>query len=143
MSYADLYQAIPASLAVRGHKPVRATLGLFWSNLRPSEIACAIRAGDNYETWNVGRATFIAANQEWARGAWLGGGWFACCYAGDRIMLGFRPPRQTQAVVIAPATPVAEFIDHTTRLVPPGQPEEDINIERLDAALERILGGQQ
>lgn len=140
MSYADLYQAIPATITVRGHRAHEATLALFWSNLRPCEINVTIRSGDTHQTWSVGRSLFIASHEEWCAGAWMGAGIFAVCYTGNKIMLGFRPPGVANAVVIAPQQAVWDYIQHTMALVPPGDPESEITIQRLDEELARILG---
>lgn len=141
--YKDLYYATSGTLCARGSKAVRATAGFFWANSRPSEISINVRAGEDHEVWTVGRNLFIAAGLDWYRGAWTGGGDFGFCYAGERAMLAFKPthlPKSNHAIVIIPAAPLEDFIQHTAAIVEPGEQESLINMESLDAALERILG---
>lgn len=141
-TFADLYSAIPASICRKGGHPVRATLGLYWVNTRPAELVVTVRAGEDYEAWVVGRSLFTAAHEEWARGSWLGAGHFSVCYAGDKAMLGFRPPRHPGSVLIAEARPVASFIEHSCALVPQGVPESQVTLKAVDEALRRIFRAQ-
>lgn len=143
--YKDLYMTTPGTLCQRGLKATRATIGVFWRNDGPSEISVDVRAGESYEIWSFGRSLFIAAAQDWARGAWIGGGDVGVCYAGDRIMLAFKPTdRPAQHVIlIAPAAIFEDFIQHTEALVPTGDPEWSINMEHVDRAIEEILGSDR
>lgn len=145
MTYKDLYTTTSGTLCQRGAKTVRATIGMFWRNNDPSSVSINVRAGESHEVWTVGRSLFIAAGLDWYRGAWAGGGDFGVCYAGDRVMLAFKPtdrPRE-HVIVIAPAAPFEDFIQHTVALVEPGDPECAINMEHVDKAIERILGADR
>lgn len=119
------------------------TLELDWTNRIPSQIALTVRAGDNQETWKVGRSLFITAALDWYRGAWAGGGDFALCYPKihHQAMLAFKPTDRPaeRAIVVVPAWNIEDFITHTTTIVAPGEAEYAINLSALDTALGRIL----
>lgn len=146
-TYADLCQTFRCSILSPDARPTPGHLTVFWCNSRPAELSLGIRP-DGLETpeyWNVARSLFIAAALDFHRGAWAGGGDFAICYGRfDRLMLSFQPRRdpKDRAIVFVDAAPFAEFIDHTTRLVPPGDPESEITMRRVDEALEVILNDQ-
>lgn len=139
--YTDLYQALTGTLSQKGCDPTPCHIGMFWSNLRPAEIALSIRIGEQIEPWNVSRNTFIAAALPWALGAWMGAGDFSVCYAGPKALLALAALRPGGAIIIAETGPVTDFIDHTVTLLPPGEAESAIIVERLDAELARILDG--
>lgn len=139
MSYADLYTTLSASLCWKTPPQQRATIGLFWANTRPAEVSLAVRCGDDYEVWNVGRSLFIAAAQDWARGSWIGGGDFAVCYSPTVVLLAFKPAGGPHAVAFVDREKLGDFIEHTQRIVPPGEAESRVTLERVDEALRRIF----
>lgn len=142
MMYKDLYSAVPASMCIRGHRPQRATLGLFWANTRPAEINLSIRCGEDYQVWFVARSTFIAADQEWARGSWIGaGGWFAVCHAANQCLLMLREHAGHQAILFTPGQAITAFIEHTQAIVPAGDPETEVTMHQVDKAIKEILNG--
>src|SRR3546814_693976 len=122
----------------------------FFFSSRRRHTRCALVTGVQTcalpisEQWHVGRNVFIAAHEDWARGAWMGQGDFSICYAANQVMLGFKgliDGQRTGAVLITNGDPVAEFIAHTTRLIPPSTPEEGQAMNTaLDKALADILG---
>lgn len=138
MNYADLYTSTPATMVQRGLKPVTANVSLFWSNHEPAEITVTVTLLDQQEPWGVGRSLFVAAAADWARGTWMGGGDFAVCYTGGRALLSLRP--DPGAILICPGPFVEEFIAHSQRIVPCGSAEERITLQRVDEAIERMLG---
>ena len=144
MTFADVFQSLNATLHNRGRTPARCTVGLYWTNTAPSEITLSIRSGEEYAVWSVARSILIGAEFDGLRGSWVGGGDFAACYAGERIMLAFKPrATNDHAVMILPADPVREWVNHTIRITPPAD-ETDANMTQVDAALEHIFGmGEQ
>ena len=139
MSDTNLFLSLPSTIHNRGIKPGIATTTLAWHAATPSEIRITVWAG-TCEEWTVARSTFIAANAPIVRGTWVGGGDFSACYAGHRLMLGFTPrsDKTNSAILLLAAEPVAQFIDHSSRLVPATE-ETDINLRSVDLALERIM----
>lgn len=138
MTHADLYVVTNATLHQRNVKTAQAMVSLYWDNHEPAQITVTVTLGEQQEPWLVARSLFVAAGQEWARGSWLGGGDFAVNYTASRCLLSLRP--DTGALLICPGKLVEEFIAHTQRIVPCGQAEEEINLARVDEAIERILG---
>jgi hypothetical protein len=141
VSYADLYTYLPATLHQQGRQATKAHVGLFWNNTHPAEIQVGVSTGRDMETWRVGRDLFIATDQTWSRGSWMGGGDFGVCFAGERVMLAFKPHHSDEkhAIVILPAQQVTDFIAHSCALVNPGEAESAINLDHIEKALAQIL----
>lgn len=143
--YADLFTSLACTLINDTHRPARATIGLYWANTRPAELTLSIRCGESYEVWTVARSTLIAASEDWACGAWVGAGWYACYFPRDRdsyMRMSFREGTQT-ACVVALSRPVEEFIKQTRALVDCGPAESEITLRRVDEAIAQILEGAE
>lgn len=144
MSYADLYQYLPATLHQQGRQATKAHVELFWNNTHPAEIQVGVSTGGDVETWRVGRDLFIATDQTWSRGSWMGGGDFGVCFAGERVMLAFKPhhSNENHAIVTLPSDQVTDFIAHSCALVNPGEAESAINLDHIEKALAQILDAE-
>ena len=119
-------------------------MDLDWTAADPCAITLTPREenGPAGEPWTVARNLFYVAGLAWARGTWIGYSDFSVCYGKSTAMLAFSPRRDRRQTTIVHLDPkhLADFIDHTCRVIRPGSDDEtNANMVWIDETIDRIL----
>ena len=119
-------------------------IDLDWTAADPCAITISPRDenGSAGEPWTVSRNLFYVAAKILARGSWVGYSDFSVCYGKGTAMLAFAPGRDRGKTTIVHLDPtaLADFVDHTCRIIRPGSDDEaNANLVWIDETIERIL----